>query len=84
MTTTEFEIFRADISRELGAITERLRSLDQNVQDIKGEGTSVWRRIDDHTKEINLIKVKVAAIAAAISFVVTNFENIMRLFNGGH
>lgn len=77
MSDKDVADFRIELSRELGAITERLRSIDEHLTESKSTASTMWRRIDQNTQEIINMKARLAVISALVSFVVANGRQII-------
>lgn len=80
MPNEEMQQFRVDISRELGAITERLRSIDEHLIENKATSNAMWKKIDRNYRDIQTLKLKIGILSAVISFIVANYRAIIGLF----
>ncbi|MDQ5884138.1 MAG: hypothetical protein QG556_476 [Pseudomonadota bacterium] len=80
MSDDDVVMFRIEISRELGSISENLRRIDEHLQEAKSVSAIMWKKIDKNKKDIEDMKVKLAFISAGVSFIVANFEPIIKFF----
>ena len=69
--------FRVEISRELGAISENLRRIDEHLIAAKNTTQTIWRRVDGNTNKISKIEMKLTFMCAVISLVVSNLQTII-------
>lgn len=74
----EFEDFRVEISRELGGIAERLRSIETFIIDQRSQLSKMWERIDEQKKRTMKLETKVYIIAAIIAMVVSNADLVLK------
>ena len=78
MSNDEAVNFRIEISRELGAIAENLRRIDEHLMESKNVTQVMWKKIDKNSSDIASMKIKLAIISAVTSFIVANFDTIIR------
>ncbi len=78
MSNDETVNFRIEISRELGAIAENLRRIDEHLMESKNVTQVMWKKIDKNSSDIARMKIKLAIISAVTSFIVANFDTIIR------
>lgn len=81
MSDSDMQQFRIDLSRELGAITERLRSIDEHLAESKNTTTTMWRKIDKLNEELTSLKIKVAVVSMIISLIVSNADALLRFLD---
>lgn len=68
--------FALSIARELGSISARLASIEQILESHSDRFNPIWSRIEDHTKEITALKLKVFFISTVISVGVSLLTKI--------
>lgn len=78
MSNDETVNFRIEISRELGAIAENLRRIDEHLMESKNVTQVMWKKIDKNSSDITSMKIKLTLISAVTSFIVANFDTIIR------
>lgn len=79
---TEMQEFTIQISRELGSIGAKLDNIFVSLTNQTKEIDTLWVRLTDTNKELTNLKLKVIAMATAISLLlnVPNIFNAIKLF----
>lgn len=79
---TEMQEFTIQISRELGSIGAKLDNIFVSLTNQTKEIDALWARLTDTNKELTNLKLKVIAMATAISILLNapNILNTLKLF----
>lgn len=80
MSDNDLVEFRIQISKEIGAMTERLRSIDEHFHDFRKTTDAMWKKIDKLNEELTSMKIKVAVVSLVISLSASNFDVILKAF----
>ncbi len=79
MSESDLVDFRIQISKEIGSITERLRSIDGHFQDFNKYSDAMWKKIDKINDELTGIKIRVAVVSMIVSAVVSNAGALLKV-----